>query len=224
MRSPTVFALTLVAGALASTSTAAAESDLAAHGGAGNAVEVPEGIRAVAPSGSCVMSPDAARCPPVDEIVSSELALSDGSTAYAPLEVANEGAAKSSVRSRRKATAAQAVGHACAVQSWDPVKLFHPGGDAFIRASGANECRSGVGVSYQELYVSLERYVDDRWQRLATNRAVRHGPGRISEIAGFNCHHHRLIPYRTEAFAYAVVNQVGYTGTDRAYQNHTCWP
>ena len=72
--------------------------------------------------------------------------------------------------------------------------------------------------------VSLERYVDDRWQRLATNRAVRHGSGRISEIAGFNCHHRRLIPYRTDAFAYAVVNNIGYTGTDRAYQNHTCWP
>jgi hypothetical protein len=53
---------------------------------------------------------------------------------------------------------------------------------------------------------------------------VRHGAGRISEIAGFNCHHTRLIAYRTEAFGYAVVNGVGYVGTDRAYQNHTCWP
>lgn len=186
-------------------------------------VQVPTEVLAVAPPGSCAANPEAKGCPPVDRIVDIEERSPDGSTAFAPLS-SGDFTASASRRARRKASVAQAVGFACAVQSWDPVKLFHSGGDAFIRASGANECRAGVGVSYQELYVSLQRWVDDTWQQLATNRAVRYGSGRISEIAGFNCHHERLIAYRTEAFAYAVVNGVGYTGTDRAYQNHTCWP
>ena len=224
MRLITILAVTMAVGALVTTSAGAAEYDSVARDEAVHEIEVPERVRMFAPPGSCALNLNADRCPPVEAVVASEVALADGSTAFAPLDLSRATTAKASRRAHRKATAAQAVGHACAVQSWDPVKLFHPGGDAFIRASGANECRSGVGVSYQELYVSLERYVDDRWQPLATNRAARYGPGRISEIAGFNCHHQRLIPYRTDAFAYAVVNNIGYTGTDRAYQNHTCWP
>lgn len=182
----------------------------------------PETVAAI-PPGSCAANPSAQGCPRVDRIVDVEETSPDGSTAFAPLTAGNLSAVASR-RTRHTASASQAVGFACAVQSWDPVKLFHSGGDAFIRASGANECKDGVGVSYQELYVSLQRWVDDTWQQLATNRAVRYGSGRISEIAGFNCHHERLIAYRTEAFAYAVVKGVGYTGTDRAYQNHSCWP
>ncbi len=201
----------------------AASTASAAENPARPPVQVPAEVSAVAPPGSCAADPTAERCPPVKRIVSVEEQADDGSTSFAPLPD-DEKASASRRRARRKVTAAQAVGFACAVQSWDPVKLFHPGGDAFIRASGANDCRAGVGVTYQELYVSLQRWLNDRWENLATNRAVRYGSGRISEIAGFNCHHERLIAYRTEAFAYAVVNGVGYTGTDRAYQNHTCWP
>lgn len=131
-------------------------------------VKVPAEVLAVGPPGSCAADLTAERCPPVERIVSVEEPSDDGSTSFAPLAPADEKASVSRRRARRKVTAAQAVGFACAVQSWDPVKLFHPGGDAFIRASGANDCRHGVGVTYQELYVSLQRWLNDRWENLAT--------------------------------------------------------
>lgn len=151
MKAITVLVMTMAPVTLVGASATAGEGGSVAHEEATHHVDVPEDVRMVAPPGSCVLNPDADRCPPVDAIVASEVALADGSTAFAPLDLERARTARASRRAHRNATAAQAVGHACAVQSWDPVKLFHPGGDAFIRASGANECRSGVGVSYQDL-------------------------------------------------------------------------
>jgi hypothetical protein len=189
-------------------------------------VEVPPEVLAVAPPGSCAADPTQDRCPPVTKIVNVQVAAEDGSTAYAPESDAAVASSSRRHRARRRprARASQAVGFACAVNSYFPVLLRHADGDAFIRARGANECQDGVGVTYQELYVGLQRWVDDAWQQLATNRAVKYGSGYISEIAGFNCHHTRVIAYRSSAFGYAVVKGVGYSATDYSYENHTCWP
>lgn len=173
------------------------------------------------PAGSCAQRPFPARCPAVEHVVRQELDVQtrDGGSAFVPMAATS--------RTRRMARIAQdySPGFACAVNSYAPVNVVYPSGNVVVRGSGVNSCRSGVGVSYQELILQLDRYQSGAWTNLNTNIFPRAGSGTVNGTAQYDCHHQNVYAYRSYAWGYAVVNGIGYlSAPDGAYANRTCWP
>lgn len=161
-----------------------------------------EPVRGVswAPRESCAHSPSRHGCPRVSRIV----VVGRGSRQLARASVIPPG-------------------FACADRAYAPsvTRKGRPLGRRKAQARAVNECRTGVGVSYQELYAMLKRF-EHRWINLNTKRVTHVGGGRISATTRFRCRSRRLKAYESEAFAYSVVKGVGYVGTNRRYDNLRC--
>jgi hypothetical protein len=75
-----------------------------------------------------------------------------------------------------------------------------------------------------ETYVSLLRFeaIAGGWYTLDIATAKSAGPGTHDLYARYDCDHDRTLAYDTQTFGYAVLEEIGYTGTDHLYVNHTC--
>lgn len=161
------------------------------------------------PAQSCLAQPKRPGCPAVDHVVITPSASDANPTVYGPA-AAGGFSQNENTGLRRRLQTAQAS-YACAVNASDPFVYD------VAKTTGKNYCISGVGVSEMELWTDILRWspTDQRWYSLNECFTSRAGSGTISCTTSFNCNHpNTLRDYRGSAQGYAVLNGVGYFGTD----------
>lgn len=118
---------------------------------------------------------------------------------------------------RPTARTSQQLGPYCLLYGEVTSRVTYPSGNEAVRSYGVNTCREEI--SFQELYVTLERYQNDRWTSLNTNYVSRDGGGSISAAPQYDCNHASPYAYRTHVFGYAVLGDTGYFATEDSAQN-----
>jgi hypothetical protein len=167
-------------------------------------------MRVNVPAQSCLAQPKRPGCPTVDHVVITPSASDANATVYGP-PVAH-GLSQNAGQRRRLQTTQ--VTYACAVNASDPFVYD------VAKTTGKNTCISGVGVTHMELWTDILRWspTDQRWYSLNECFTSRAGSGTISCTTSFNCNHpNTLRDYRGSAQGYAVLNGVGYFGTDYSH-------
>lgn len=170
--------------------------------------------------GGCAANPGATGCPKVTKVVyAPSVGEESRITGYGP---------RMSAGPTQPTAASVAPGYQCGVFATKPQKYVNLSSDYSIRGRGSNQCFQVPGrpVNYQEVYATLERqYVGGTggWQRLDQEKANKFGPGLVTTFyATYNCDHISLRLYRVSAFAYSVIDGVGFPGTNRKYEDWTC--
>lgn len=145
-------------------------------------------IMAQAPAESCLADPTAARCPAVTAVVAVN---SEEEIVAEPENVA--------------------VAAGCEATAGRPSVAMRNGR---LQAYGAGYSDCGSAVNYQELYTTLYKYLDGRWNQMAVASRTKNGGGSIGATAWAKCNHATYRSYMTEAFVYSEQNGTGYADAD----------
>lgn len=150
---------------------------------------------AQAPAGSCLADPTAAGCPAVSAVV----AVAEQTSAQTAPE-------ETSVQTTLLA--------GCDADAARPGVVERSDNRLWAFGAGfSNDCASGV--TYQELYVTLFKYLDGRWNQLVVGSRTNYGPEEIGKQVYARCNHNTYRRYMTEAYVYSEQNGTGYAAADR---------
>lgn len=165
-----------------------------------------------APDGTCPADPDQRGCPDVTEVVVAP-ASSEEVTSYGPDVGAGNG--------RKGHVAARSTnGQVCGVTAAYPNVTANNN----AHGHGENECEFGQGVESQQLWVQQDKYqADGNLQNRGTEYSgLRTGAGHIEVDNYANCNGRSAFNWRTFAYAYSVVNGIGYYGQNIKYRSIPC--
>lgn len=208
-------------------------------------------LKKLAVPGSCASDPAAAKCPKVKKlkfIVNGKLL--DETTPEGEPTARSARKARRSARRPVKAVAALdgddvgyaplagaaatsqiPPGFACAFRAYPPYTLTYSSGNVVARVATDNKCRSGVGVSYVETNLCLQRYDSPNqgaWGNLNCDIDSQPADGSIGStfttVVQYDCHHSSVWAYRNSTISYSILNGTGYFGYAFKYANLTCWP
>jgi hypothetical protein len=190
----------------------------------------------MAPAGSCLNDPTLAQCPAATRIVGVPANQSGGvrpaatasptrtdSSAGADATTSDYGDAGTTDTTDTTGTTntdgdtAYAAMFQCGVRAGYP---YYSVGEAW--GNGANQCTTAA--SWQELYVSLERWRPSTSSSVLLDTAANSGPGgtTIRATARYNCSHTNYRTYRTTSEGYSVVQGVWYAAIQRRKKDLTC--
>ena len=164
-----------------------------------------------APSGSCAAQPEQARCPTVGKIVVSP--TTEGLVSgYGP--TAGSGGPK------YEAAASATNGNICGVHSEYPNVTVNNR----AHGHGENECLPGYGVQYSELWIELDKYqADGSLQYRGTEYSGRRTGAGLTVVDRYSeCFGRTAFNWRAFAYAYSVINGVGYFGSNQHIRSMPC--